>query len=103
MTREVVFRRPAELELDAAIDWYEKKARGLGERFARAVQRTIRRIVSHPKLFVVVRADVRLAIVGEFPFTVLFREIANAIVVLAIFHTSRDPRIWMDRVDEEIP
>jgi plasmid stabilization system protein ParE len=99
--RKVVFRRIAEAELDAAVAWYEEKSQGLGDRFGRAVQKLLRRIVTTPQIFAFIREDARRATVRGFPFSVIFREADDQVVVLSVSHTSRDPKIWMDRIDEE--
>ncbi|RIK86166.1 MAG: type II toxin-antitoxin system RelE/ParE family toxin [Planctomycetota bacterium] len=102
MKRHVEFTRAAKRDFDAAADWYEQRAKRLGERFARAVQRLVRRIVANPKLFAVVYREVRQASVRGFPFTLFYREKNDRLIVLAVVHTSRDPQIWMDRVDNEL-
>ncbi len=45
-----------------------------------------------------VYGDVRKAVVRRFPYVVLYREDAAEVVVIAVFHTSRDPSIWQARV-----
>jgi toxin ParE1/3/4 len=45
----------------------------------------------------VVREDVRRAPVDQFPYSIIYRVERNRVVVIAVFHTSRDPAGWMDR------
>ena len=88
----------ASTELDDAIDWYEKKSSGLGSRFNDAVEALLNQIANQPNLYPVAIDDVRQAIVKKFPYTVIFRVFPDAILVIAIIHTSRDPAIWQSRV-----
>ena len=52
---------------------------------------------AHPFQFVVVREDIRRVVAYRFPYSVYFRAEKHRIVVLAVFHGSRDPAIWVDR------
>ena len=91
--RQVVFRRQARRELDQAGDWYEKERAGLGLDFLAEIQiqSVIDRIISHPEQFPIVHRDVRKAVARRFPYCVYFRERERNIVVLAVFHGSRNP------------
>ncbi len=33
----------------------------------------------------------------RFPYIVVFRELHDAVYVIAVFHTSRDPLVWQRR------
>jgi plasmid stabilization system protein ParE len=93
----IVFRRAARAEFDDAADWYEQRRTGLGPAFTATVQRVLDRIAAQPDLFATVWADVREAPVGRFPYAVYYREEPSQLLVLSIFHTSRDPSIWKGR------
>lgn len=97
MTKPVVLRRAARAEFDAAGDWYEDKRSGLGAAFTAAVQRVYDRIAARPQLHPVVLRDIRRAVVEGFPYCVYHRERPAAVVVLAVFHTSRNPSGWQSR------
>lgn len=57
------------------------------------------RIAANPRMHAKVRGDVRKAIVrGYRYYCVFYRERADHVEVLSVFHTSRDPSIWQDRV-----
>lgn len=48
-------------------------------------------------MFPKVHGDVRKARVKTYPYAVFFRETADEIVVIAIFHSSRDPDLLRKR------
>ncbi len=97
MTRPVFYRREAQLEFDEAYDWSENRRTGLGVEFAAAVQQAIDRIVANPERHGVVHLEIRCALVRRFPYGVYYWIEDERIVVLAIFHSSRDPKVWQSR------
>ncbi len=44
-----------------------------------------------------IHMDVRRVVANRFPFGVYFRAEETRIVVLAVFHGSGDPAIWLQR------
>ena len=91
MSREVVFRVVARNEYDAAVAWYEKERSGLGLAFQVAVDEALSRIAAHPTIFRLVRGPVRRAVLKRFPYTIYFLAELDRVVVLAVYHGSRDP------------
>jgi len=57
-----------------------------------AVDQMLKRIVETPDRFRPVRGQIRRALLRRFPYAIHFLPEAHAIIVLAIFHTKRDPR-----------
>lgn len=88
----------AKAEFDAAADWYEQQRAGLGVDFIARIREVLDRIAANPQLHAKVYGDVRKAVVTRFPYVVLYREDAGEVVVIAVFHTLRDPAIWQSRV-----
>ena len=97
MSLPIVFRRAARQEYDAAADWYEARRPGLGVTFTHAVQRALDEIAHQPDFFAAVWNDVRESLVRGFPYCVYYREELDRILVLAVFHTARNPSIWKGR------
>ena len=85
-------------EFDAATDWYEQQRSGLGTIFVDQVRDVFTSIAANPKLHAIVYQNVRKAVVQKFPYVVLYMEEAGEVVVIAVFHTARDPSIWQGRV-----
>lgn len=85
-------------ELNAGVDWYESKRDGFGEVLLSAVRELLRDIANNPRMHGVVYRDVRKAVVRQFPYVIMYRLETTEIVVISIFHTSRDPSVWKRRV-----
>jgi plasmid stabilization system protein ParE len=92
--RQIVFRKQARLEFDEAGDWYEKERPGLGLEFLAEIHLLIQRIATTPELFPMLYRDVRKAVARRFPYCIYFREREQYIIVLAVFHSARNPAVW---------
>jgi toxin ParE1/3/4 len=97
MSLPVVFRPAAQAEFDDSAAWYEGQQPGLGDDFVTEVQHVLDAISNQPERYPLVDGDVREAPVARFPFCVYYRVRSDRVVVIAVFHTSRDPTIWQAR------
>ena len=80
------------------MDWYEQQRPGLGSAYLDRVRDVFGRIAANPQLHGIVYQDVRKAVVRKFPYVVLYKEEAGDVVVIAVFHSARNPAIWQGRV-----
>ena len=92
MKRGFVLRRFAEQEFDESIAYYEGVRESLGEEFRATIEEYFQQIADHPEWFTKVRGEVQRAVVlRRFPFVIHFLIEAERIVILSVFHTSREP------------
>ena len=70
--------------------------RGIAE-FLAEVRRVLASVEETPRLYPVIRKDVRRALLRRFPYSILYLAEPEATVVLGCFHGSRDPRRWHRR------
>jgi len=94
----VRFTQAARAELIEAQDWYEAKAPGLGRRFRAEIENVVERMAANPRQFAVVFKTLRRARAKKFPYSPFFSIEANDLLVVACFHSKRDPRHWQDRI-----
>jgi plasmid stabilization system protein ParE len=97
MSRTTRFSIAARIDYREAVEWYEMRQPGLGDRFSIAISAAIERILYNPEVFSTTRfrmsgSVVRRLVVTRFPFVIYFYATDAEVVVVAIFHTSRDPR-----------
>jgi plasmid stabilization system protein ParE len=97
MSRAIVFHRIGRMEFDRAVDWYEDRRAGLGDRFSRHVLKLLDQIAANPQQYAEVENGMREARVPRFPYCVYFRLKTDTIQVVSVFHTSRDPEAWKSR------
>ena len=94
----VIFLAEAEAELEDAQAWYAQRAPGLGQAFVTHVQAAVERIRREPHRFPTVDRDVRRALVRRFPYGVFYLVEPERVVVISVFHSSRDPKRWTSRM-----
>ena len=98
MKRGFVLRRVAEQEFDDAIAWYEGEREGLGQEFRATIEQYFQRIADNPELFPKIRGDVRRAVVlRRFPYVIHFLIEKDRVVIMSVFHTSREPEQLKNR------
>ncbi|MGH8691998.1 MAG: type II toxin-antitoxin system RelE/ParE family toxin [Burkholderiales bacterium] len=94
MPLPVVYRRQAGRDLAAGFEYYELQTEGLGEKFLAAVGSAFDVIERYPQMFAQVHGEVRRALVSRFPYAVFYRAESKRVVVLAVLHMARDPKLW---------
>lgn len=98
MAVELVISGDAENDLGDAYHWYEQRRVGLGEEFLGCIDACIQRICRTPDLFGAVHQDFRRALVRRFPYAVFYEYDGRSVTIYAVFHTSRDPKKWRERL-----
>jgi plasmid stabilization system protein ParE len=98
MSITLVVRPPAQAELVSAAEWYEQQRVGLGVEFTQAVLDAFDEIKANPKRYAQVYKDVRAAQLSKFSsYCIYYRIRGRRALVIAVFHSSRDPSIWQSR------
>jgi plasmid stabilization system protein ParE len=97
MTLPIAFHRAASAEFIEATSWYDGKRLGLGLEFIAEIECCISLASINPLKFAIVKEDIRRVVANRFPYSVYFCDDKSRIVVLAVFHGSRDPAIWQSR------
>ena len=91
MNLDILIKPFAELDIEEASQWYEKKKTGLGSEFLDEIDACLTKIVDNPRIFVEKYRDIRRALPKRFPYAIYYIIEPYRIVVLAVIHTSMDP------------
>lgn len=96
------FLEPARQELDDAFEYYEAEQQELGTRFISEINATLARITDFPEAYQLVgvgRSRVRRALVGHFPFGIMYQyqKESRMILIVAVAHLHRKPDYWLSR------
>ena len=102
MSFRVIVRRNAKADIREARKWYENQCAGLGRSFLAEVNAAIARIQTMPTVSPEVVAGVRRARTARFPYAIYFRVEQTRIIVIVVVHSSRDPAMWQQRIDDEL-
>ena len=98
MNFDVLLRPQAELDLKDGYRWYEARREGLGTDFTLRVNEILHRLERNPEMYPVVHGEIRRAIVRRFPYSIFYVVDVERVEVLAIVHSSRNPRAWQSRL-----
>ena len=95
----VVILPLAKKDILEAAKWYQTKQPGLGKRFTLEVRNKVSFIERNPMACSKKYDNVRTAVLNTFPFLVHYTidEAKNVIIISAVLHTSRNPKIWKYR------
>ena len=97
MTFGLILSPEAENDIADAAKWYEEQRLGLSLEFRSALDEAFSAIEKNPKLHAPIHRTLRRALVRRFPYGVFYVERAHNTVVVAVLHTSRNPRLWHAR------
>lgn len=87
------------LDILDAFSWYESRLNGLGKDFEACLEAGFNQIQQNPLIFQKRYKNLPVHFINRFPFGIHYLIEANTIKVFAVFHTSRDPRNWINRLN----
>ena len=87
----------AENDIINSVDYYKSKQKGLGKRFFNLVLKSFETISENPFAFVKIDNNMRKYVMKKFPFIILYKISKTIILIIAVFHTSRNPSVIKKR------
>jgi len=94
----VRFLTLAQKEADEAVVWYDEKAEGKGRDFLDELDRVVRLVKAYPLASPEIEPEIRRCLFARFPYSLVYGIDDQMIVVIAIAHSHREPRYWVDRL-----
>lgn len=97
--KTVRYEAAADEELIDEVVRYELRREGLGNEFLAAVREAVRLVSENPGAWQASEYSrgLRRFVMDRFPFTIVYAELADEILVVAIAHASREPGYWRAR------
>jgi toxin ParE1/3/4 len=96
--RALVIREQVWREIEEAAEWYRARNPELKNRFVKAVNQAIDRLVENPRLGSrrLRKVDLRWVRAKRFPYRIIYRlhPEDETVVVLMLLHSSREDRHW---------
>lgn len=91
------FHPDASAELEDAALFYEAQVPGLGKSFAVEIERTIAIVREYPEAGSPIGPGRRRVLVARFPYSIVYCESLERIVIVAVAHQRRRPGYWRQR------
>ena len=88
-------------EADGALIWYRERSQSAARAFIAEIQHALNRIVESPQRWPLAKAGWRRYPLRRFPYSVVYREMRDFILVVAVAHGRRRPEYWRRRVRED--
>ena len=98
MAAELITAPEAEDDIADAYAWYESRRPGLGEDSLSCVDACMEAILRTPRMYALAHENYRRGLVRRFPYAVFYEYTGDTVTVYCIFHTSRDPQKWRQRL-----
>jgi len=87
----------AEAEYTSSLQWYAERSVAAAEGFEKAFAAALRAIQSKPELYPYCDTTHRYYLLKRYPFQVIYRQVGEDWIVIAVAHTSRRPNYWSER------
>jgi len=99
MPYKIKLEPEASTDIQHAIDWYNKKQKGLGKKFYKSVRKSVEGLTIFALYQVRYGGNIRCLPVKNFPYMLHFTvdENQNIVILRAVFHTSKNPSAWLKR------
>ena len=88
----------AQQEVDEAVAWFDERDQGKGVDFLDELDRAVRLIKAYPLASAEVQPEIRRCLFARFPYSLIYGIDDDAIVVIAVAHSHREPHYWVDRL-----
>jgi plasmid stabilization system protein ParE len=98
MAANLIVAPEAEQDMAEAYAWYEGRRPGLGEEFMSCVDAYIQALCRTPEMHGLFHDNYRRGLVRRFPYAVFYEYAEDTVTVYGVFHTSRDPQKWRERL-----
>lgn len=94
----VRFLTLAQQEVDEAVQWLEERAEGKSLDFLDELDRAVRLVTTYPLASPEIEPQVRKCLFAHFPYILVYGIDGETVVVIAVAHSHRKPRYWVDRL-----
>lgn len=87
----------AKNDIQEIVDYYDRLAPKITDKFLDDLYADLELLQGNPNLFQRKYKDTRVRYMKKFPFGVHYILKEGTVIILAVLHTSRNPKIWEER------
>lgn len=91
----------AESDFANSYAFYKSESQAIADKFIKSIDQSFRKIAFSPYSYNKVFKSLRRHLVKKFPFVIYYYIDEYNIKIVAIFHTSRNPEIWNNRLNSK--
>lgn len=96
--QKISFTKEALFDIEDVLLWYEEQRKGLSYDFELCFEAGLSEVSRNPNNFQKKYKNIRIHYIFRFPYGIHYVIRENAIIVIAVFHTSRSPKNWTKRI-----
>lgn len=96
--KTIRLRLEAELEIEDAFERYRRENPRIADRFLDDISKSLKKIQQNPRLYPSYTGNTRRRILGSFPYSVIYQEKEEVILIVAIAHAKRREGYWAKRL-----
>lgn len=98
--KPIRLRLEAEIEVEEAFEYYLGESARLADRFLNEISASLTKIQYGPQLYPPYTRNTRRRVLGSFPFSVIYQEKEEVILIIAIAHAKRREGYWTKRLKQ---
>ncbi len=95
--KQIRIQSEAQEEINQAFDWYFERSPAAADAFLTEIGASLSQIVSHPQHCPIYTKSTRRRVLSRFPYSVIFQEKDETILIVAVAHAKRRPGYWRGR------
>lgn len=94
---QIILHKEVGDEVEHAYTWHESKHQGIGDRLLAEIEAGFNSIVENPMQWSGFGARSRRYVLPNFPYSIIYHGLGDAVLVLAIMHHRQKPGYWRKR------
>jgi toxin ParE1/3/4 len=97
-TKRLELHPEALAEADSALLWYRERSARAARAFIAEIERALNRVAEVPQRWPLTKAGWRRYPLLKFPYSVVYQEMRDFILIVAVAHGRRRPGYWRGRM-----
>jgi plasmid stabilization system protein ParE len=98
LRKRIRIQSQAQEEINEAFEWYFQRSPGAAEAFLTEIGASMAQIASHPQMYPPYTKNTRRRVLSAFPYSLIFQEKDDSVLVVAVAHAKRRPGYWRGRI-----
>ena len=90
-------RTHAQLDIQEIVDYFDDISVAITDKFLNQLYQSLDYLAKNPKKNQVKYRNTRVYYIKGFPFGIHYLEKGDQVIILAVLHTSRNPKVWKSR------